>query len=240
MKIQNSTALVTGASRGIGRALVGALLEAGAKRVYAAARDPGTLAALVQAHPDRVVALGLDITNAAQVEAAARVAADANLLVNNAGLLSAYGLLTATPEVLEREFATNFYGTLALTRAMLPSLESRGGAVVNVLTVVALASMAGIGGYSASKAAAFSMTQALRAELKKRGVAVHAVFPGPVDTEMARDITLPKTSPVQVAAAIVEGIDRGEEDILPDPMSRQVFEQWRRDPKAVEQMFAAM
>lgn len=240
MKVQNSTALVTGASRGIGRALVGALLQAGAKRVYAAARDPGALANLVQSHPERVVALELDITNTAQVEAAARAAADANLLINNAGLLSAYGLLSSPPEVLQREFATNFYGTLAVTRALLPALEARGGAVVNLLTVVSLASMAGLGGYSASKAAAFSMTQALRAELKKRGVAVHAVFPGPVDTDMARDITLPKTSPEQVAAAIVEGVDRGEEDILPDPMSRQVFEQWRRDPKAVEQMFAAM
>lgn len=100
--------------------------------------------------------------------------------------------------------------------------------------------MAGLGGYSASKAAAFSMTQALRAELKPRGVAVHAVFPGPVDTDMARDLTLPKTKPAEVAAAIVEGVDRGDEDILPDPMSRQVYEQWRRDPKAIEQMFAAM
>ncbi|MBK6687312.1 MAG: SDR family oxidoreductase [Deltaproteobacteria bacterium] len=240
MKIQNSTALVTGASRGIGRALVGALLEAGAKRVYAAARDPGSLTGLVEAHPDRVVPLQLDTTDRQQVEAAARAAADTNLLINNAGLLSAYGLLTTPPEVLEREFATNFYGTLAVTRSMLPNLEKSGGAVVNLLTVVSLASMAGLGGYSASKAAAFSMTQALRAELKKRGVAVHAVFPGPVDTEMARDLTLPKTSPEQVAAAIVEGINLGEEDILPDPMSRQVFDQWKRDPKAVEQMFAAM
>lgn len=240
MKVENSTALVTGASRGIGRALVEALLEAGASRVYAAARTPATLAKLAQSYPGRVVPLELDVTNTQQVEAAARTAADTNLLINNAGLLSAYGLLSSPPEVLQREFATNFYGTLAVTRALLPSLEARGGAVVNLLTVVSLASMAGLGGYSASKAAAFSMTQALRAELKPRGVAVHAVFPGPVDTDMARDLTLPKTKPAEVAAAIVEGVDRGDEDILPDPMSRQVYEQWRRDPKAVEQMFAAM
>lgn len=240
MKVENSTALVTGASRGIGRALVEALLEAGASRVYAAARTPATLAKLAQSYPGRVVPLELDVTNTQQVEAAARTAADTNLLINNAGLLSAYGLLSSPPEVLQREFATNFYGTLAVTRALLPALEARGGAVVNLLTVVSLASMAGLGGYSASKAAAFSMTQALRAELKPRGVAVHAVFPGPVDTDMARDLTLPKTKPAEVAAAIVEGVDRGDEDILPDPMSRQVYEQWRRDPKAIEQMFAAM
>jgi NAD(P)-dependent dehydrogenase (short-subunit alcohol dehydrogenase family) len=240
MKVRDSIAMVTGANRGIGRALVGALLTHGARRVYAAARDAQAVADLVKIHPGRVVALQLDITNPQQVEAAAREAADVDLLINNAGVLSAFGLLSTSSADLEREFATNFHGTLAVTRAMLPSLERHGGAVVNLLSVVSLASMAGLGGYSASKAAAFSLTQALRAELKSKGISVHAVFPGPVDTDMAREITLPKTSPEQVAAAIVAGVAKGDEDIVPDPMSRQVFEQWRVDPKAVEAMFAAM
>ena len=176
--------MVTGANRGIGRALVGALLTHGARRVYAAARDAKAVADLVKSDPDRVVALQLDITNPQQVEAAAREAADVDLLINNAGVLSSYGLLSTSFADLEREFATNFHGTLAVTRAMLPSLERHGGAVVNLLSVVSLASMAGLGGYSASKAAAFSLTQALRAELKSKGISVHAVFPGPVDTDM--------------------------------------------------------
>ena len=240
MKIENSVTLVTGASRGIGRALVSALVSAGAKRVYAAARKPAALADLVAAHPDRVVAIELDVTDPRQVDALAATTADVSLLVNNAGSLTAYGLLDGPRDTLERELATNFYGMLNVTKAMLPQLEKSHGSIVNVLTVVSLASMPALGGYSASKAAAFSATQALRHELRKKGVAVHAVFPGPVDTEMSKDITLPKTSPNDVARAIVEGIARGDEDILPDPMARQVWEGWTKDPKAVERQFGAM
>lgn len=241
MKIENATALVTGASRGIGHALVSALIASGAKRVYAAARNPDSLKGLIEKHGDKVVAVKLDITSAPDIAALPKATAGVNLLINNAGLLSAFGFADTTREALEREFATNFYGPLAVTQAMVPSIErAGGGAVANVLTVVALASMPALGGYSASKAAAFSMTQSLRHDLEKRGIAVHAVFPGPVDTDMAKDITLPKTSPADVAKAIVDGIARGDEDILPDPMSKQVFEGWSRDPKAVERQFGSM
>lgn len=241
MKLENSVALVTGASRGIGRQLVLALLESGAKRVYAAARDPKSVADLATAHPDRVRSVRLDVTSASDLEALAREVPSVDVVFNNAGVLSAFGLLDTARGDLEREFATNFYGTLGVTRAMLPALErAGGGAVVNVLTVVSLASMSSLGGYSATKAAALSLTQALRQELKKKNIAVHAVFPGPVDTEMAKDITLPKTSAREVAEAIVAGVVRGEEDIAPDPMSRQILDEWRRDPKAVETRFGAM
>jgi NAD(P)-dependent dehydrogenase (short-subunit alcohol dehydrogenase family) len=240
MKIENSVVLVTGASRGIGRSLVSALVEAGAKRVYAAARKPEMLKDLVSAHPDRVVAVQLDVTNASDIAALAQKTADVSLLINNAGSLTSYGIMDTPRETLEGELATNFYGMINVTKAMLPALEQTGGAVANVLTVVSLASMAGLGGYSASKAAAFSATQSLRADLKKKGISVHAVFPGPVDTDMAKDITLPKTSPADVARAILEGIARGDEDILPDPMARQVWEGWTKDPKAVERQFGAM
>jgi NAD(P)-dependent dehydrogenase (short-subunit alcohol dehydrogenase family) len=237
MKISESVALVTGASRGIGRELVAALVAAGAKRVYAGARNPDS----VVAHGDRVIALELDITNARHIERAKEAAPDVNLLLNNAGVLSAFNLLSTSREAVEREFATNFYGTLAMTRALLPAIErAGGGAIVNVLTVVSLASMPTLGGYSATKAAAWSLTQALRAELKPKNIAVHAVFPGPVDTDMSRGISLPKTQPSEVARAVVQGIAVGDEDILPDPMSRQVFERWLHDPKAVEHQFAAM
>jgi NAD(P)-dependent dehydrogenase (short-subunit alcohol dehydrogenase family) len=240
MMTQGSVVMITGASRGIGRALVTAFVEAGAHRVYAAAREVRALDGLVAEHGARVVPVQLDVTNAAQVEAAARQAADVSILVNNAGRLSSFGLLSTTRRDLEQELETDFYAPLAVTRALLPSLERSGGAVVNLLSVVSLASMAGLGGYSASKAAAFSLTQALRAELRARGVSVHGVFPGPVDTDMAKDITLPKTSPADVARAIVAGVQRGDEDILPDPMSQQVYAAWVADPKAVERQFAAM
>ncbi len=240
MKIENSVALVTGASRGIGRSLVSALISAGAGRVYAAARNPRALADLVLSHPDRVIAIELDVTIPRDVDALAERTRGVNLVINNAGSLTSFGLMDGPRETLERELATNFYGMLGVTKAMLPQLERTRGSLANVLTVVSLASMSALGGYSASKAAAFSATQSLRHELKKKGIAVHAVFPGPVDTEMSKDITLPKTSPDDVARAIVDGIAHDEEDILPDPMARQVWEGWTRDPKAVERQFGAM
>lgn len=240
MNIENSVVLVTGASRGIGRSLVLALIASGAKRVYAAARNPDTLNDLVAAHAERVIAIKLDVTNARDIAALSEKTSDVNLLINNAGSLSAFDLIETPQNTLERELATNFYGMLNVTKAMLPQLERTRGSITNVLTVVSLASMSALGGYSASKAAAYSATQSLRYDLKKKGIAVHAVFPGPVDTEMAKDITLPKTSPNDVARAIVEGIARGDEDILPDPMAKQVWEGWTKDPKAVERQFGTM
>jgi NAD(P)-dependent dehydrogenase (short-subunit alcohol dehydrogenase family) len=236
MKVENTVALVTGANRGIGRALVDALLAAGAARIYATARRPEQIA-----QRDRVVALRLDLNEARDVEQLAPKAGDVTLLINNAGVLGSWSLLTSPRADVERDFATNFFGTLDATRALFPVIERNGGgAIVNVLTVTSLASMPALGGYSAAKAAAFSMTQALRAELKPRKIAVHSVFPGPVDTEMTKAISIAKTRPEVVARAIVEGIARGEEDILPDPMAREVFATWTRDPKALERQFANM
>jgi short-subunit dehydrogenase len=128
-----------------------------------------------------------------------------------------------------------------MSRAFAPLIEGNGGgAVVNVLTVVALASMPGLGVYNASKAAAWSMTQSLRADLAKRKVQVYAVFPGPVDTDMARGIEMAKTSPADVARAVLDGVQAGTEDIFPDPMSQQVYAAWKADHKAVERQFASM
>jgi short-subunit dehydrogenase len=164
-----------------------------------------------------------------------------NLLINNAGLLASFSVLGSDLADLARDIETNFVGPLAVTRAFVRGIEEAGGgAVVNILSVVALASMPGLGGYSASKAAAFSVTQALRAELRAKKIAVHAVFPGPVDTDMARGIDLPKTSPQAVAAAILAGIERGDEDIFPDPMSLDLAARWQRDPKELERQFGRM
>jgi NAD(P)-dependent dehydrogenase (short-subunit alcohol dehydrogenase family) len=240
MKLQGSKVLVTGSNRGIGRSLVQALLARGAATVYAAARDPKALAGLVAESGERVVPVQLDITNAVEVAAAGKLVDSLDLLINNAGLLGSGGLLDGSLEAIERDMRTNYFGTLAVTRALLPAIEKQKGSIVNVLTVVALASMPGLGGYSASKAAALSLTQALRGELGKRGIGVTAVFPGPVDTDMAREITLPKTSPAEVAKAILDGLERGDEDIFPDAMAQQVGGEFAKAPKNVERMFAAM
>lgn len=231
-----TTALVTGANRGIGRALVEALLERGAKRVWATARNIESLGF----DDPRVTPAPLDVRDPDAARRLAEQAGDVDLLLNNAGTLHSYDLLTASPEALATDFDTNFFGLLHMARSFAPVLEANQGAMVNVLTLVSVASMPGIGGYSASKAAAWSLTQALRAQLGARGVFVHGVYPGAVDTDMIRDFEMPKATPASVADAILEGVASGQEDIAPDPMSRAIWATFLQDPKAVERQFGAM
>jgi NAD(P)-dependent dehydrogenase (short-subunit alcohol dehydrogenase family) len=235
MQIQGTKVFVTGANRGLGRALVGQLLERGAETVYAAARN-------IEALPkhERVVPVRLDITRPEDVTAAAARVDSLDLLINNAGLLVSSGVVDGQLDAIERDMQTNYFGTLAITRALLPAIEKRKGALANVLSVVSFASMPALGGYSASKAAAYSLTQALRGELGKRGLRVHAVFPGPIDTDMIKSFEMPKTSAADVARGLLEGLVRGDDDIFPDPMSMQVGTGWLKAPKEVEKMFAAM
>jgi NAD(P)-dependent dehydrogenase (short-subunit alcohol dehydrogenase family) len=241
MKFDQSVALVSGANRGLGQALVAELLTRGVKRVYVGMRDLAQAERVLSQDPARIVPLRLDLTSPEQIARAAEQARDVTVLFNNAGLLGAYDLLDTPLSVLQRDFDTNFFGHLALTRTLLPALlhAAPRAAIVNVLTVASLASMPALGGYSASKAAAFSMTQALRAQLQDRGLTVHAVFPGPVDTDMVRAFDLPKASPASVARAIVEGVERGDEDIWPDPMAKEVSRTYATSPKALERQFAA-
>lgn len=239
MNFNESTVLITGANRGIGRALLDELTkQKSVKRIYAAARKPEDLSGY---DAELVVPVKLDITDRQQVKAAAEQAADANILINNAGVLAFGSLLDSPLEMIARDLETNYYGTLNMIRAFAPVIERNGGgAIANVLTLVSLASMAGIGGYSASKAAAHSLTQAVRAELKNKNITVHGVFPGAIDTEMIAAMEMPKTSPETVAAAIISGIERGAEDIFPDPMSEQMSQVWLQSPKELEKAFAAM
>lgn len=231
MDIQGSTALVTGANRGLGRALVDALLNAGASRVYAAARDMAS----VSPHP-RVVPLTLDITRADHLSALSAAAPDTNLLFNNAGVLSAYGVLNASVVELEADLRTNALGTLGVTRALLPVLARAPGraAVVNILSLAALASVPGMGGYSASKAASYSLTQAMRPELRRLGVRMLAALCGPVDTDMVAHLPLQKADPAEVARLILRGVSLEQEEIFPDPMAEQLGALWAHDPKALE------
>ncbi|MDX2074630.1 MAG: SDR family oxidoreductase [Alphaproteobacteria bacterium] len=238
MKLDDKTILVSGANRGIGKAIVEALLKQNVKKIYATARKIEDLPKFGDA---RVVPLALDITKRGQIENAASQAGDVDLLINNAGVLSFAGVVTGDPAELARDMEVNYFGTLSMVNAFVPVLEKNGGgAVANVISVVGLASMAGIGGYSASKAALFSATQAMRAELKAKKINVHGIFPGPIDTDMAKGFEMDKTSPQTTAENIVAGIIAGKEDIFPDPMSQHVGEMWAKDPKGLERQFATM
>ena len=240
MKIENTVALVTGANRGIGAALVQALLERGASKVYAAARQEADIQALGARHDRRIIPIHLDVTNAAHVARVARQADDVSILFNNAGVLNFGSVLDAPPTAFTQNFDVNFFGVLHTTRAFAPTLTNHQGAVVNILTLVALASMPGLGVYNASKAATWSLTQSLRADFAKRHVKVFSVFPGAVDTDMLKGVEMPKTAPADVASAVLTGVEADEEDIFPDPMSRQLYAHWTSDHKAVERQFAAM
>ena len=241
MDIRHSTALVTGANRGIGREFVAALLAGGADRVYAAGRSLGDLAATVALDPARVKPVILDVTDAAQVAALPAAAPDVTLLINNAGVLDFGDALSVPVADIRRNLEVNLFGALQVTRALAPVIAGRGGgAVVNMLSVVALASMPGLAGYNLSKAALHSLTQSLRAVLKAQGIAVHGAYPGPVDTDMAAAIPFDKTSPKAVAEAVLAGVGAGVEDIFPDPMSAGLAPRWFSDPKALERQFATM
>jgi NAD(P)-dependent dehydrogenase (short-subunit alcohol dehydrogenase family) len=227
MITKGKTVLVTGANRGIGQALVEEALRRGAARVYAGTRQPLT-------HPDpRVTPLTLDVTSTDQIEAAADQVETLDILINNAGL-ALYDDLTDRA-ALERSLEVNLFGPYGMIQAFLPQLTRSGGAIVNNVSLMALAPLPLTPAYAVSKAAAFNLTQSLRALLAGRGVRVHAVLTGPTDTDMTRGFEIPKASPESVAQAIFDALDNGEEDIFPDPMSASVAESWRSGPaKALE------
>jgi len=233
MTIEDKAVLVTGANRGIGQALVTEALRRGAKRVYAGTRQP-------LAHPDgRVTPLTLDVTNAVQIQAAAGRVDSLDFLINNAGL-ALYDDLSDRA-ALERQLAVNLFGTYGVTQAFLPLLTASRGAIVNNLSLNALAPLPLIPAYSISKAAAFSLTQSLRALLAGRGVRVHAVLTGPTDTDMNRGLDIPKATAGSVARAIFDGVETGEEDIFPDPVSQSLAESWRSGAaKAFERQLSAL
>jgi NAD(P)-dependent dehydrogenase (short-subunit alcohol dehydrogenase family) len=233
MTITDKTILVTGANRGIGQALVEEALERGASRVYAGTRQPIL-------HPDsRVTPVTLDVTDPAQIRAAVEQVDSLDMLVNNAGISLPDDL--SGRAALEAHLAVNLYGTYDVTQAFLSLLSESSGAIVNVVSLGAFAAVPVLPAYSASKAAEFSLTQSLRALLAGRGVSVHAVMPGPVDTDMVRFLDIPKSSPESVASAILDGVQNGEEEIFPDPMSAPLADGWRNGfAKAFERQNAAL
>lgn len=231
--MSGKSVLVTGTNRGIGKALVEEALDRGAARVYAASRRPLD-------HPDtRVVPLTLDVTDDAQIRAAADAVTSLDLLVNNAGVALRDDDLSDRA-LLERHFAVNVFGIFDLTRAMLPALTESRGTVLNILSTAAWVNLPSLPGYSASKAAAFSLTQGLRVQLANRGVQVRAAMVGVADTDMTKGWDGPKDSPASVAARIFDGLYRGEDEIFPDTVSASVADDWRGSVfKALEAQLAA-
>ncbi len=232
MKIADSAVLVTGANRGLGKAMVEEALRRDAKRVYAGTRQSFT-------HADkRVTPLTLDVTSSAQIRAAVGKVDALDILINNAGISFQNDL--SDRAALERLLAVNLFGTYDVTQAFLPVVARSRGAIVNVLSLASLAAVPFDSLYSISKAAAFSLSQSLRALLTGRGVSVHIVLPGPIDTDMTRDLDIPKASPESAARAILDGLERGDEEIFPDPMSETIAEGWCNSTvKALQRQFAA-
>ncbi len=232
MTIEGKTVLVTGGNRGIGQALIEEALRRGAKRVYAGTRRP-------LAHPNpRVTTVTLDVTDQVQIQAAVEAADSLDVLINNAGV-ALYDDLSDRA-ALDQSLAVNLFGPWGVTQAFLPLLTESRGAIVNNVSTMALAPLPLTPAYAVSKAAAFSLTQSLRALLAGRGISVHAVLTGPTDTDMTRGFEIPKASPESVARAIFDGLEAGEEDIFPDPMSVSLADSWNNGAvKAFERENAA-
>ncbi|MFC6066079.1 SDR family oxidoreductase [Streptomyces ochraceiscleroticus] len=225
MELKNAVAVVTGANRGLGRHLAAQLLERGAK-VYAAARRPETV------DLPGAIPLQLDVTDAQSIQAAARTASDATLLVNNAGISTGTPLIAGSPDAVRGEMEVNFFGPLAVTRAFTPVIESNGGgAVLNVLSVLSWLHPAGLGSYAASKAAAWALTDAAREELAPRGITVTALHVGYMDTDMAAGVPADqKADPAEVAAQALSGIETGLPEVLADETTRYVKQQLAAAP----------
>ena len=240
MKVKNSTALVTGANRGIGKCFVEELAKRGATKIYACARDASAVKSLANKYPGVVEAVQLDITDSQAIKTLAEKCTDVSLLINNAGVnqMSAF-IAGDTIDGARQEMEVNYFGTLNMSRAFAPALANNGGgAMVNMLSILSKVNLPLMGSLCASKAAGLSLVQGLRAELDGQGTAVVAVMPGAVDTDMSKDFPPPKMPPADVVTAALDGLENGDEEIYPGEMASGVSQGLQADAKAVEKEFA--
>lgn len=236
MKINGAVALVTGANRGLGKAFSEALRAAGAAKVYAAARDPAAITG-TGLHPVR-----LDITRPEQVEAAAALCGDVNLLINNAGVIR-FAPLVDSPSLddARAEMETNYFGTLAMCRAFAPVLGRNGGGVlVNVLSVASWIAVATQGSYCASKAAELMLTNGLRIELRAQGTLVVGVHAGYIDTDMVAHLDVPKARPADIVARTLAAVEAGDAEVLADQRAIDIKAALRNDPASVDALLATL
>lgn len=238
---EGKVVFISGSNRGIGKALTVEFLESGAKKVYAGARDTSALSSLVEKYGDRIIPIQLDVTDDESIAKAASSATDVEILVNNAGILAPGGFTTpGALEGLMTHLSVNVFGLVKLTSALIGSIKDKeSGAIVNISSVAGLGSMPMLGTYSASKATVHSITQSIRGELANDNILVTGVYPGPIDTDMAKGFEMEKDSPEVVATNVVKGLKDGLEDIYPDSMSEQVGAGYAANPKAIEKDFAA-
>ncbi len=240
---QDKVALVTGANRGIGLALVEALIARGTKQIFITGRD--TQAVLetthrLQSHQTELVPLTLDVTSATDIAKARADIGRLDLLINNAGIAVTSGFTQEhSNSIASQEMATHYFGPLKLTHALLPALRrSPDAAIVNISSIAGIANMPLLGPYSAAKAALHSLTQGLRAELSRAGIFVQGVYPGPVATRLSDGYDLPKPQPADVANIILTSLEQKIEDVFPDALSQHWYETFKNEPKALEREYA--
>ncbi|WP_109829437.1 SDR family oxidoreductase [Reichenbachiella versicolor] len=236
--LEDKVILITGANRGIGKSLVKASLEKGARKIYATSRD---LSKMPNFGDERVVALELDITDNAQIIKVAEKTKDVEVLINNAGILSQGNVLEGEISALENDMKVNYYGTINMMRAFAPILEKNTPAkIINIVSIVAYSPLPSIAGYSASKTALYSATLSVRIELAKKGVTVHAINPGAIDTDMNKGSEWDMPAPDGVATIILDKVEAGELDIVPDEMGLGMFNAWKESPSKLAEMYSNM
>lgn len=236
--LKNKVILITGANRGIGKSIVKASLKKGVSKVYATSRD---LSKMPNFKDDRVIPLELDITNNQQILKVAELTKDTQVLINNAGILNSGNILEGKMSLIEDDMNTNYYGTINMMRAFTPILEKNTPAkIVNIISIVAYSPLPIIAGYSASKTALFSATESVRIELTNKGITVHSVNPGAIDTDMNAESDMDMPAPDGVAEVILNEVEAGNLDIVPDKMGQGMFNAWKESPSKLTEIFHNM